>query len=77
GEAGMYGSVGSYGFAGAYFTTYWVDPKEQLISMVLTQLRPPLDLTLQTRFRTLVYQSIDAAPPATAAAGTGACKSVE
>lgn len=65
GEASLYGSVGSYGFAGAYFTTYWVDPEEQLITMVMTQLRPPVDPTLHTKVRTLVYQSIvDEAPAA-------------
>jgi CubicO group peptidase (beta-lactamase class C family) len=68
GAAATYGSVGSYGFAGAYFTAFWVDPKDQLISMVLTQLRPPLDTTLQSRFRALVYQSIVAPPPTGAVA---------
>lgn len=70
GAASMYGSTGSYGFSGAYFTSYWVDPKEQLITMVMTQLRPPLDVTLQTKVRTLVYQSILGPPPAPLAEGS-------
>lgn len=76
GEAGLSGSVGSYGFAGAYYTTYWVDPQEQLITMVMTQLRPPVDLTLHTKARTLVYQSIiDPAP--TADDAVSACRRTE
>jgi CubicO group peptidase (beta-lactamase class C family) len=58
GQSGVYGSVGSYGFAGAYYTTYWVDPAEDMVSLLMVQLRPPSDPGLQTTFRDLVYQSI-------------------
>ena len=63
GQSSVYGSVGSYGFAGAYYTTYWVDPAEQMISMLMVQLRPPSDPGIQTEFRNLVYQSIVAPAP--------------
>lgn len=63
GAAAMYGNVGSYGFSGAYFTNFWVDPEEQLVMIVLTQLRPVFDASLHSKFRTLAYQSIVAPPP--------------
>ena len=31
GRAGIYGSPGAYGWGGAYFSTYWVDPAEHLV----------------------------------------------
>lgn len=58
GAAGMYGSAGSYGFSGAYFTSFWIDPAEQLVMIVLTQLRPVFDASLHSKFRTLAYQAI-------------------
>jgi len=60
GSSGIPGTVGAYGWGGAYFTTYWVDPVENLIAVFMIQLLPvPANLTdLQDKFRTLVYQSI-------------------
>ncbi len=62
-EAGMYGTAGAFGFSGAYFTHFWIDPEEQLVMVVLTQLRPVFDPGLHSKFRTLAYQSIVARPP--------------
>lgn len=67
GKAGRYGSVSAYGWGGAYFTTYWVDPQEKLVAVFLAQLLPSGGLDLQQKFRTLVYQSI--VGPAPGAAG--------
>ena len=53
-----YGSPGAFGWGGAYFTTYWVDPKEQLVAVMMTQLLPANGLDLQEKFRTLVYQGM-------------------
>lgn len=63
-DAGMYGTAGSYGFSGAYFTNFWVDPQEKAVMIVLTQLRPVHDSTLQARFRSLAYQAMEQAAPA-------------
>jgi CubicO group peptidase (beta-lactamase class C family) len=63
GKSGHHGSPGSYGFAGAYYTSYWVDPQQQMLILLMVQLRPPRDTSLQTRFRTLAYQAIVAPPP--------------
>lgn len=56
GLAGRMGSPGAFGWGGAYFSTYWVDPGERLVAVFLAQLSPGNDL--HERFRNLVYQSI-------------------
>ncbi len=58
GLAGEYGSVGRYGWGGAYGTTYWVDPKEDLVAVFMVQQLPREGFDLSDRFRTLVYQAI-------------------
>ena len=40
GKTGQYGSVGAFGWGGAYHTTYWADPKEKLVVLLMTQLLP-------------------------------------
>ena len=40
GAAAMPYSVGSYFWWGAFNTTFWVDPEEELIGILMTQLRP-------------------------------------
>ncbi|HEX9185845.1 MAG TPA: serine hydrolase, partial [Vicinamibacteria bacterium] len=67
GETGRHGSAGAFGWGGAYHTTYWVDPKEKLVALLMTQLLPAGDSDLQARFRALVYQAI-VGPPAGVAA---------
>jgi len=61
GVSGLPGSVGAFGWGGAYFTTYWVDPAEKLVAVFMTQLLPvPASCSdLQNKFRTLVYQAIE------------------
>jgi len=63
GKSGRYGSVGAFGWGGAYHTNYWVDPQEKLVGVLMTQLLPAGDSDLQQRFRALVYASI-VGPPA-------------
>ncbi|MEJ7710227.1 MAG: serine hydrolase domain-containing protein [Pyrinomonadaceae bacterium] len=58
GARGLPGSVGEFGWGGAYHSTYWVDPKEQLVVVYFTQLIPAKDLDDHDRLRALVYQSI-------------------
>ena len=63
GRNGRFGSEGAFGWGGAYHTTYWVDPHEKLVALLMTQLMPAGGSDLHGRFRTLVYQSI-VGPPA-------------
>ena len=58
GARGTPGSAGEYGWGGAYHSTYWVDPKEDLVVVHLTQLIPAGDVDDQTKVRTLIYQAI-------------------
>jgi len=58
GRAGRVGSSGAYGWGGAYYTLYWVDPAEQLVAVFMAQLLPSGGLDLQDKFRTLVYAAI-------------------
>lgn len=58
GMRGQPGSVGEYGWGGAYHSTYWVDPKEQLIVVYFTQLIPARGLDDHDKLRALVYQAI-------------------
>jgi CubicO group peptidase (beta-lactamase class C family) len=62
GATGKHGSVGAFGWGGAYHTTYWVDPKEKLVALLMTQLLPAGDSDLHAKFRALVYQSIVGPP---------------
>jgi CubicO group peptidase (beta-lactamase class C family) len=58
GERGTPGSVGEFGWGGAYHSTYWVDPEEELIVVYMSQLIPAIGIDDQAKLRTLVYQAI-------------------
>ena len=58
GARGSQGSVGEFGWGGAYHTTYWVDPREELVVVHLTQVVPAGDVDDQAKVRALVYQAI-------------------
>ena len=55
GENGWLGSPGDFGWAGALGTYFWIDPKEELIGIVLMQTRVT---RLRTEFPNAVYQAI-------------------
>jgi CubicO group peptidase (beta-lactamase class C family) len=52
-----FASVGSYGWGGAYATTYKVDPVERLVIVFMTQMLPNSS-DIGGRFPTLVYQAL-------------------
>jgi len=58
GLRGTYGSVGEFGWGGAYGSTYWVDPAEELVVVYFTQLRPGSIVKDQLMLRTLIYQAL-------------------
>ena len=58
GRNGEPGTVGAFGWGGAYHTVYWVDPAEKLVAVLMTQLLPAGSSDLHGKFRSLVYQSI-------------------
>jgi CubicO group peptidase (beta-lactamase class C family) len=55
GASGWLGSTGDFGWAGANGTYFWVDPKEQLIGMVMMSTRVA---RLRTEIPNAVYQAI-------------------
>ena len=55
GDSGWMGSAGDFGWAGALGTYFWIDPKEQLIGIVMIQTR---NTKLRMEFPNLVYQAI-------------------
>ena len=59
GARGLPGSKGEYGWGGAYHSTYWVDPVQELVVVYLTQLIPAGGLDDQGRLRALIYQAIE------------------
>ena len=58
GESGIMGSVGDFGWGGAYHSVYWADPTEELSVVYFTQLIPANDLDDHKKLRNLVYQAI-------------------
>ena len=58
GARGTPGSVGELGWGGAYHSTYWIDPVEDMVVVHLTQLIPAGDVDDHAKVRTLVYQAI-------------------
>lgn len=59
GARGTPGSVGEFGWGGAYHSTYWVDPKEQMVVVYLTQLIPAGEVDDHAKVRTLVYAALE------------------
>ncbi len=49
-------SAGSYSWGGGFNTFFWVDPRRQLIGIILTQLFPNDHLSLQKDFQAKVYE---------------------
>jgi CubicO group peptidase (beta-lactamase class C family) len=59
GIAGVSGPVGEYRWGGAAGTAFWVDPKDEMISVLMTQGAPgPARAQTNTLFRQLVRQAI-------------------
>lgn len=58
GRAGQYGNVGRYGWGGAYATSYWIDPKDELVVVLMTQLLPGRAWETWDQVRAVIYQAI-------------------
>jgi CubicO group peptidase (beta-lactamase class C family) len=58
GASGQLGSTGTYGWGGATCTITFVDPAEEIIGIMMTQVRPCTDLNIRRDFQTLAYQAI-------------------
>jgi CubicO group peptidase (beta-lactamase class C family) len=58
GKHGELGSPGAYAWGGAFNTTFWIDPQEELVAVFMSQVRP-VDSDISDRFSTLVYQALE------------------
>ena len=58
GDSGVLSSPGTYGWSGAFNTYFRIDPKEQLILILLVQRSPANNLELQYGFQNGVMQAI-------------------
>ncbi len=58
GQSGSPRSEGSYYWGGAYGTIFWVDPKEELIGILMEQIRPYSHINTRADMATMTYQAI-------------------
>jgi CubicO group peptidase (beta-lactamase class C family) len=58
GEAAIPAAEGTYYWGGAGGTYFWVDPKEEMIGIVMTQVRPYTHLNIRQEFQVLANQAI-------------------
>ena len=58
GKTGELGSIGNYEWSGAFLTSYWLDPSENLFAIFMSQVRPSQS-DIRARFKTLVYQALE------------------
>lgn len=55
GASGWLGSTGDFGWAGAYGTYFWIDPKEQMVGILMVSTRVP---GVRNQFVNAVYQAV-------------------
>jgi CubicO group peptidase (beta-lactamase class C family) len=58
GVTGLAVSEGSFGWGGMAQTTFWVDPREELVGIFLIQILPESPLPYRELFKPVVYQAI-------------------
>jgi len=51
-------NVGSFGWGGYFGTTYWADPKENLVCLIMTQQNPNSHGDISEKIEALVYASL-------------------
>lgn len=51
-------SAGAYYWGGAANTTFWIDPQEEMIGILMTQLMPSGTYPINDHFRALAYQAL-------------------
>lgn len=56
---GVSSSVGEYGWGGAAGTFFLIDPVEDVVAILMTQLMPSNAYPIRTELRTLLYAAFD------------------
>jgi CubicO group peptidase (beta-lactamase class C family) len=57
-HSGVPGSVGEYNWGGYASTLFWVDPKEELIAILMTQFIPSGSHPLRSDFKVALYPAL-------------------
>jgi CubicO group peptidase (beta-lactamase class C family) len=57
-QTGVMGSVGDHGWGGYAETFFWIDPKEDMIAILMSQYLPSQTYPIRKEFRTSVYQAL-------------------
>jgi CubicO group peptidase (beta-lactamase class C family) len=52
-------SVGTYGWGGAASTIFWIDPREELVAIFLTQLIPSRTFDFRGQLQAIVYGALE------------------
>jgi CubicO group peptidase (beta-lactamase class C family) len=58
GAQGAMGSLGTFAWGGAYHTTYWIDPSEELTVSYMTQLLNARGSDDQSKLRAMIYAAL-------------------
>jgi CubicO group peptidase (beta-lactamase class C family) len=58
GVAGVAGSAGEFMWAGYAGTFFWIDPKEEIVAVYMTQAPSPIRAYYRKMFKSLVYQAL-------------------
>ena len=57
-QHGIIGSNGIYSWGGAASTVFWIDPKEDIVAILLTQFMPSSHYPLRREFQIAAYQAL-------------------
>ena len=57
-KSGELGSNGTFSWGGAFNTSYWIDPEENLVGVFMSQARP-VQSDITKKFEVLVYQALE------------------
>lgn len=58
-QSGMAGSVGEFGWDGAFSTYFWIDPKQDLYGLMMLQHSPNAFYPIHQQFKQLTYQALE------------------
>ncbi|MBI4255370.1 MAG: serine hydrolase, partial [Candidatus Rokubacteria bacterium] len=59
GVANLTGSAGDYNWGGAFGTYFWVDPREELVVVFMSQAPGPIRVHYRQLLKSLVLQALD------------------
>jgi CubicO group peptidase (beta-lactamase class C family) len=57
-QSAVMGSLGDHGWGGYAETFFWIDPKEDMIALLMSQYQPSQTYPIRKEFRTAVYQAL-------------------